>query len=337
MSPVGHVRSVPLLLIAAVLFHPSAAKAQSLVAGSMSGEVRSQDGLPLEHVRLALSGQEAVGSSVAFSRRTGRFVFADVAPGTYSLLVEIAGFQPVRYTGIGIRAGQRVEFDIELERRPPPVEEVEERPAPLPASASGLGEGQSNSLWLRRFDHRRPVTGLGRDLHVFTAPADGRYGLAETSAGLPAGFSRLYMDGIEEFLIRHPGLPHEPAHAPVFPRAATGSALGFANASDAEWVGTGGGLLSATSRRGGAGMRVAPWFTVSSSGLGGRGRNNPGDSSTVSLQGGATVTGAFAGGNGRYLLGGEYQSLERPAADPWENDAGTLGGAAVSLRNAIPV
>ncbi|MGH7658491.1 MAG: hypothetical protein ACREL6_09665, partial [Gemmatimonadales bacterium] len=131
--------------------------------------------------------------------------------------------------------------------------------------------------------------------------------------------------------------PHEPAHAPVFPRAATGSAIGFANASDAEWIGAGGGLLSATSRKGTAGMRVTPWFTVSSSGLGGRGRNNPGDSSTVSLQGGATVTGAFAGGNGRYLLGGEYQSLERPAANPWENDAGILGGSVVSLRSAIPV
>ena len=323
-----------LAFLAPVLFLPAVLHAQSVVSGSISGLVTVAEGDPLPEARLELAGPEALGTEVFYTRRDGEFGFAVVAPGTYTLLAEAAGYQPVRQHGIMVRAGEQIRVTITLERRPPPVETVEDRTVEPGIVSSFLGQGEDAPAWVRRFDRRRAVTDLGRDLNTFAQSGDGREGLALMSGGLPAGFSRLYVDGVEEFLIRHPGLPGEPASAPVFSRSSLGAALALDDANDGEWMGTGGGLLSVTTRRGSEGARFSPWMSFGSSGLGGRSEDNPADSSATSLQGGAVVRGRLAGGAGRYLAGGEYQSLETPGAAPWGDDA-TFNGGPVPLASTL--
>src|SRR5690606_25248371 len=87
---------------------------------------------------------------------------------------------------------------------------------------------------LERFDRRREATDLGRDVTSLAAPFDQTAGLAIAANGLAPMASQLVVDGLEESLLRHPGLPGEAAVAPIFARDGIrqASVAGFAPESD---------------------------------------------------------------------------------------------------------
>lgn len=313
--------------------------AQSLMSGSIKGQVRSQDGAQIIGPLITVTHHDTGNRRVFAADRRGFFNVALVVPGTYSVLAEQAGYQPVRQNGIQVRAGEEALVVLTLERRPPPIESVVDLPgqarSPL---ANGRTAGEEiAAAELQHFDYQQDVTGISRDVSGVAYPGDGRQGFGLAAGGLPPSFSRFYVDAIEQNLIRHPGLPAEPAQAPLFSRNSLSRASALDNAFDAEWDGASGSLLAATSRVGSNRLTLNPYLSYSGSSLGGKNEDNPADLSASSIQTGAVLSGSLVKDTAQFVLGFNYQSLEQPTANPWERDSTVFAGGPVSLRAVLPV
>lgn len=323
-----------LLLTACFLGTATPASAQSLTAGSLRGTVESQDGGGLPGVQVTLETADGGSFRNLETDRTGAFAVALLAPGTYRILAEQVGFQPVRRLGVIVSAGQVTVVTIVLERRPPPIASVTEVDQP----ASGTGAALSRLISdreSRRFGFRREVTDLSRGLSEVDAPRDGRDGFAASALGLPGSWSRLYVDAIPEVLLRHPGVPGEPAVAPIFARDGLDQVQLLSSATDAEWRGVSGAILSAQSRRGSGPISLQPYVSGSSAGLGGRGGQNPADFQATSLQAGAVLSGAIVPDTAFFLLRADLRRIETPTASPWSDDGALYNGQPVPLGRTI--
>ena len=313
--------------------------AQSLMSGSIKGQVVGMDGGGITGAQVIVTNQATGNRFGIRADRQGRFTLALVIPGTYSVSGEQAGFQPVRQNGVMVRPGEESVVMLTIERRPPPIQNVVDLP---PRAGSQLSRGRSvgeeiGGLDLHFFDFSQDVTGVSRDFSSIAYPGDGRIGYGIAGGGLPPSYSRLYVDALEQNLIRHPGVPGEPTQAPLFSRNSLGTASALDNVFDAEWDGTPGSLLAATSRIGSSRLTFLPYLTFSGSSLGGRSDDNPADLSATSLQTGAVLTGSLVKDTAQFVLGFNYQSLEQPTANPWEQDSTVFGGTPVSLRETLPV
>lgn len=315
------------------------ASAQSLMSGSLRGQVNDANNAPIIAAVVTVTNQEN-GSVISFAaNRRGEFNLALIIPGTYAVVAEQAGFQPVRINGVQVRAGEEAQVTFRLERRPPPITTVVDLPAPARAP---LGKGRAigeeiDGPELQSFDYQQDITGVTRDLSSVGYSNDGRAGYGVAAGGLPPSFSRLFIDAVEQNLIRHPGVPGEPASAPLFSRNSLSGVSSLENAFDAEWDGTAGSLLTGRSRVGSTALEFKPYLTFSGSSLGGRSKDNPADLSATSLQAGAILSGALIRDTAHFVLGFNYQTLERPSANPWEQDSATFAATPVSLREQFPI
>ena len=321
---------------ALALAAPVSLAAQSLTAGSLRGVVidLTDEAVPGAAVTL----EDARGAVVRLleSDYRGFFTLPLVAPGTYRVLVEQVGFQPIRLVNVVVAAGQTTSLTARLERRPPPIESVTEIEASVALASVSTGRllaGRELTL----LDRRQDVTDLSRGMTELDGPRDGRSGLALSAGGLPAQWSRLMVDGVSERLLRHPGLPAEPASAPAFSREAIDQAQLASRGLDTEWRGTAGAILSAHSRRGGGRLGFSPYLTWSGAALGAAAAENPGDSTATSLQAGAAVSGAIIPDTLSIYLRADYQRLQQPTAWPWVRDDATYQGLAGSLREFVTV
>ncbi len=309
----GFVRARWWAAFLAVLMAPPLA-AQSLTAGALAGAVIDEAGSPVANVTVTL---ERAG--VAFHTLTtdggGRFTLPLLASGRYAVLAEQIGFQPVRATGVLVAAGRETRVTVRIVRRPPPIAAVEERPASA-TFAGGAGGRVFGGRELDRFDRHRDVTDLTRGATEVNAPVD-RAGFATSASGLDPAFSRLLVDGVEEALLSHPGIPGTPATAPLFARDGVDQAMVTGFGADLEWRSAPGAILSAQSARGGSRPFLRPFATFSSSTLGGAALDNPADSSGSSFHVGAALGGPIKGDTASWFLRFDYQKLQQPSADPF--------------------
>lgn len=314
---------------------PSILFAQSLTSGSLRGTVQSNDGELVAGAAITVEGRTGATVLSLTTDRDGAFQAQLLTPGEYRVLVEQIGFQPVRISGVVVTAGSTTALRITLERRPPPITSIVEitNPGARSAAASGaLLSGRS----LTRFDRPRDLSGLGRSVPVLVTPGDGRDGLGIAGSGLEIAQSRLYVDGVLETLLRHPGHRAEPASAPLFQRNALNLVQFFGPASDAEWRGVTGTLISAQSRNGAGRLTFAPYATFSSAKLGQNALDNPGDSTASSFEVGAVLSAAIVPDTAHIFAEIGYQSLQQPTAAPWSRDSSRFKGQTVSLGEIIP-
>lgn len=317
-------------LMVALLAAP-AAHAQSLSSGSLRGTVVDQGGLGISAAEVTLEDLSGSVLRVIEADFHGRFSVPLLAPGTYRVLVEQVGFQPVRYLNVIVAAGQATSLLARLERRPPPILEVIEVEAATTMAGVAVGRVVAGRE-LSGFAWRRDLTALSHNLTDLGGAHDGREGMFTSGAGLPANWSRLYVDAVQEPLLRHPGLPAEPATAPAFASEALSQAQVLNRPADSEWRGTAGSVVASQSRRGSGGFGFTPYVTFSGASLGGAAVDNPADSSASSLQVGASLSGAMIPDTLSVYLRADYQRLQQPTAYPWMRDAGTGGG---SLREQV--
>ncbi|HET9275522.1 MAG TPA: hypothetical protein VFN96_05565, partial [Gemmatimonadales bacterium] len=188
---------------------------------------------------------------------------------------------------------------------------------------------------LREFDSRKDATDVARGVTELVGAADGRQGLGLGGLGTPAQGIRFFVDGLPEPLLRHPGVPGEPAASPLFSRDILDQAEILQTGTDAEWRGALGSLLSIQTRRGSDRLSFQPWIRGSSAKLGGNSALNPADSSGMSFSGGAVLSGSLVPDTARFVLQGEYHSLETPSAFPLAGDSGRYQGADVSIRETV--
>ena len=325
------------LLILGVLAGAGARRlvAQSLTLGSLRGTVQTAGGERLSGVSVTVEGRAGAVIKAVETNSNGGFRVSLLMPGTYAVLAEQVGYQPVRLSGIVVVAGSTTTLSVDLERRPPPIVAVTER-----SSAGTHAGGSSGPVVtggaLEAFDRSRDAAGSARDVSTLVGAGDGRAGLAIGAAGLPASFSRLYADGVLETLLRHPGLRAEPAGSPLFHRDALNQMQFLGVASDLEWRGTPGTIAALQTRGGGRRLGVAPYGSYSSAKLGGNSLDNFSDSTASSFQVGAVLSGAIIPDTLHALVRVDYSSLEQPTAAPWVNDSSRYNGAPVSLRETLP-
>ena len=310
--------------------------AQSITSGSLRGVVLGEGRAPLAGVFVTVEQLDGRVLGTTESDRGGRYAFGLLHPGSYRVLVEQIGFQPVRYLGVPIAPGQTTVLNARLEVRPPPILEVTE--VPWEGALAGATIGQTYSAGaLTRFDQRLEAVDLSEAATGVDAPRNGMDGLVFGANGLGAGSSRLWVDGLPEQMIRHAGLPNEPGYNPLFYRAGLSFAQMMGGGFDAEWRGYPGTVLNAHSARGGNRVSFRPYAYVSGAGLGGNKDDNPADSSATTVLIGAALSGAIVPDTAHFYLRFDYQNSREPTAYPWEQDSTSYDGAVVSLRESLPV
>ncbi len=308
--------------------------AQSLTSGSLRGAVLTLDGDPVGGVQVSLELADGRALAVVETSRDGGFSLPLLRPGLYRVLVEQVGFQPVRYLDVPVAAGQTTVLSARIERRPPPISEVTE--VQFSGALGGAAMGPVvNRRELTTLDPRTEATDLSRGITEVDAPREGRDGFALSAAGLPVGASRLYVDGLPETMMRHPGVT-EPVGSALFSRGALAQAQVVGVSGDAEWRGFPGPVLAAHTASGGNRVSFRPYAAVGSTSLGAQADDNPADSSAYTIQAGATLSGPIVTDTAQFALRFDYQSLRMPTAYPWANDATTRAGNQVSLRQALP-
>lgn len=297
-----------------VLAAPSLA-AQSLTAGGLIATISDDRGAPLKGVTVTIE-HNGTAFRILETDRAGQVILRALPIGRYHVLAEQLGFQPVRALDASIVSGAVTTLQIHLARRPPPINNVIEQPANATVTASTSGQTLDADA-LRRFDRRRDVTDATRSLSTVAAPWDGRDGFVSSAGGLRPDFSRLMVDGVEETLLRHPGLPGDAASAPLWSREGISQALFTSFPQDVEFRPAGGTVMSATSSRGSSGFRFQPYAAFSGAKLGGASVDNPADSAATSLEAGLSVSGPIKGDTASWYLRADYRQLEQPTADPF--------------------
>jgi len=332
---IGH-RPHFILALGLLVLGAAPLRAQSLTEGTLRGEISLASAVAVGDVSITL--EDATGRALRrlISDRWGHFTISLLAPGQYALLLEKAGYQPLRQRGILVHADVTTHLRVRVTRRPPPIMAVEvaavadQRFTPTaPFVAERISRPEQT--W---FGPRDDIADLGRNSIFGANPRDQHSGLVSSLGGLPQGSSRLLLDALPMTWMRHPGVPNDPAPAPALSRSMFDPIQLAPHATDAEWIGGNAGTMSAVSRRGGAQFRFEP-FAFWSGGVGVPSNQNPGDSSLTSFTAGATVSGTLVPDQATFIAGFSYQQLEVPTAKPWEADSGFYGGSEVALAQTL--
>lgn len=297
--------------------------AQAGTTGSLSGQLIDERGVPVPDAGLTLS-HDGVVIRIARGQLNGRFSMAGLVPGSYALLAEQVGYQPVRMTAIPVAAGEATTITFKLERRPPPVS------APIERRFDGLGPASSGSRFegrsLEAFDRFRSATDLASNSSGIIGGFEGGSVFGLGASGMTPGYSQLLVDGLQESLLRHPGLPADAGSAPIFARDGVGQVDVFGWGSSSSLPTTSGHTIAMISRYGSSRSLFRPWVSYSGSSLGGAAVDNPADSAASSFRAGIALGGPIKGDTASWFLRFDYQQLQQPSAQPFER----LDGALVS-------
>ncbi|HEY4320791.1 MAG TPA: carboxypeptidase regulatory-like domain-containing protein [Gemmatimonadales bacterium] len=306
---------------------------QSPSAGGLLATIVDERGTPVPQVTVSLEQNGGLVRSLV-TARNGQVTFGILTPGSYAVLAEELGYQPVRMHDVPVQAGGTSQVRITIRRMPPPITAVADVPSNATMSIATVQGGGSDRN-LRLFPRTTDISSAGRDFSDISVPDDGRPGYAIAANGLRPSWSSLVVDGVPEALLRHPGIPSEAATAPLFARDGLSdvSRTGFgASADDPSVLGS---TLEGTSQRGTGKFTFRPWATYSGAKLGGRGADNPDDSAATSIQAGLAMGGAIKGDTAAWFVRGDYQQLELPSAAPFtlgstmaDSDANLLGAFA---------
>ena len=117
--------AVAVMLLVAFLFQGTWALAGT--TGSLSGTVTDESGAPISGVAIkAISASESASSTTDAS---GHFTFISLAPDTYTVSIEKAGYNPVSYAGVTVFADQQLTLSFKLSKALKEITKVSARAA----------------------------------------------------------------------------------------------------------------------------------------------------------------------------------------------------------------
>jgi hypothetical protein len=314
---------------------PVAGHGQSLTQGALRGTVVAA-GLTVSEVLLSI--EDETGTIVRRTRTDveGHFNIAILAPGGYSILAEKAGYQPQRQRGITVLAGQQTNVRMAIVRRPPPIIRVEEV-AIADQSFTPNSPRVTELLGGRDFaadGNRLDLAESGRFAAGVVFPATARWGFGDVVGSLPQSQSRMVLDGLPAFWLRHPGLETQPGGSSLAPPFLQHETRLVWNSADPEIPGAPGGVVNVISRPGTSRLRVEPFVTWGFA-AGNPTALNPADSSLRAIQVGGLVSGTLVKDKAHFVVGGGYEQLNLPSARPWERDSAPLLGVNRPLAATI--
>ncbi len=290
--------------------------AQSLSVGGLTITVVDDHGTPVQEATVTLE-RGGVAVRTLTSTRAGLVSIAVLTPGRYAVLAEQFGYQPVHMRDIDVLGGGVTRVTLRLTPRPPPITTVEEQASN--ATISGVSRGRTVAgRDLTAFADRPDISGITGYFSEADVPRDGRYGALASGNGLRPGESSLFVDGVRETLLRHPGLPSEAAAPFLFGRDGVSQVTFSGFGANGSGPGTLGSTIGAETAQGGEHFSFRPWATFSGAKFGGNSLDNPGDSNATSIQVGAAMSGSIKGDTASWLVRADYQQLQQPTASPFD-------------------
>ncbi len=106
-------RLVWMFAIAALLAAPLSGWAQQ-TTGNLRGVVTDESGAVLPGVTVTLRGRGVPGAPTSITNEQGVYRFPNLAPGTYDITVELAGFATSTQTGIPIALGGTADVPVQM-------------------------------------------------------------------------------------------------------------------------------------------------------------------------------------------------------------------------------
>jgi hypothetical protein len=310
-------------LAAAILFLTLAGRTsgQTIATGVLDGRVQDASGAALPEVIVVLETTEGGATRGVTTSREGAFSFSQLAPGRYTVRVELLGYRPKVINGVPVTAGESQRVDVSLDLAPPPVQSAEV--VQFQGVSSGSRAGLSQRLSVVPFprlpwEHREVVE--SSRLSSWTS---------ETLEieGLPASHSGMMIDGVLYEPVRHPYVRPRAPWSSAFPLDAFGTVDLVTGDPDLEWSGNAAGTLAGSTRRGSAEFSVLGTGAFS----GGPLQSPDTDPSASSLWGGLVLGGPIIGDTAHFALSLEARRLETPLASPWlatdETVAAVIGAA----------
>ncbi|HEX6750653.1 MAG TPA: carboxypeptidase regulatory-like domain-containing protein [Longimicrobium sp.] len=291
--------TVPLL--AACLAVAPPLRAQSLTAGALAGVARDPRGTPVAGALVTITEAPGGVARTANTDGGGGFGVRLLPPGTYDVLVERIGFQPLRVTGVPVSPGQTTQLDAALTAAAA-ADRVEAVPFRAgvrggfgPPSALRFAAGDLDALPAERRElgtvlSFAPLLAPGGDL--FSARRVVVDGVPFRAVPLPAGFP-------------------DPLGTAAFAWRFLERAEVLSAPADVEWGGAAPATLHAFTRRGGRAFAAdaGAWWSGGSlpaaDGFASGGSHS-------GLEGGATLGGPLGQGAGEFVLGAEVRSLDTP-------------------------
>ena len=184
------------------------ARAQSTATGSIAGQVMDQTNAAIVGADVKLIDVEKNTSRATTSNESGRYVFVNVAPGTYDLTVSKEGFQQFKATAQRVSVGLVLNINVTLQVGSPLMSiEVKSTPgAELQTTSATIGTTVSAK-------HLELLTNLGRDANVLfvlqpvTAPGGQVAGAVQDQSTfqLDGGNNSSDMDGAHTIYTRASG------------------------------------------------------------------------------------------------------------------------------------
>ena len=154
-----------ILLIAFMAGAPQTPTPTQAATATLTGKVVDRSGGVLPGVTVTLEPPGSPQGIRVVSDGTGSFQFKDVAPGTYSLKFELAGFATYSATRVAIAAGQTRTLNVGLELGPMVVDRIQGASAPAeamyPLADGEVGVGVETSLgtfYIAVDTNRAPIT-----------------------------------------------------------------------------------------------------------------------------------------------------------------------------------
>jgi hypothetical protein len=103
-----------LAMLAALLAHPLAARAQIAAGGAVSGYVTDQQGSALPSVRITVAQSLAPINRILTTDRVGAYRAANLDPGDYTITATMAGFARVVRPDVAVREGASLVVNLTL-------------------------------------------------------------------------------------------------------------------------------------------------------------------------------------------------------------------------------
>lgn len=305
-------------LLATVLV-PGSIQAQGDGTGTLALRVTEAGGTAIPRATVTISGGGAAPQAFT-ADITGELVVMQMLPGDREVLVEQAGFLPVRFTGVRVVAGEVSAYIVRLSRGVP------SRTGPAVRPVDGVGAAPFGTIrGAEIFARRAEAVDVTADFTERLTLAPGwRAGLGYGN-GLTADHSRVFVDGFEQVALRHPALPAEAPSLPALGRQGMVQTRYQRFSDDAAVSAAPGGAVSFSRHQGGP---LRAWASYASSSLLARSLDNPADSSTSELAAGVRLGSSLAAGRGAWGLRAEY----RKAADP--SAPSGLGGVIPMVRRS---
>src|SRR6186713_1881605 len=103
-----------LALAAGLLLHPAPVHAQA-VTGTLLGNVTDPSGAPVPGVTVTATESGTNITRTSVTNEAGRYIFASIVNGTYTVTAELQGFRRVAHQNIKVDVNTTIRVDVVLE------------------------------------------------------------------------------------------------------------------------------------------------------------------------------------------------------------------------------